>query len=201
MEQKISLSSMPGAMRWLTVPAGWDTDGVAGLRIQAGPKTDMFVDPFGSGSWLNAPWLVCSAPEGDFQLSARVDLDGNDTYDAGALAVWADEGRWAKLCLERSPDAENLVISVVTRRSSDDANCFVVDGSSIWLRVSRRGRGLAFHASHDGQHWIFVRQFDLGAETLQIGFGAQAPTGSGCAVRFDSISFAATTIGDLRDGS
>ncbi len=201
MQSWVALSAMPSELRWEVSPASFAADGVAALRIGAGAHTDLFVDPRGEGTFHNAPRALGRVPDGDFQLSARVSLAGNATYDAGALVLWADEARWAKLCLERSPQGGNLVISVVTRRSSDDANCFAVDGSQIWLRMSRLGRATAFHASHDGQRWIFVRHFDLGAETVQVGFGAQAPTGPGCVADFDSISFTPTTLDDLRDGS
>ena len=95
-----------------------------------------------------------------------------------------------------------MVVSVVTRESSDDANGFVADMSSIWLRVSRRGAAYAFHASPDGAHWEFVRHFALAStEPMQVGFVAQSPRGDGCTVNFSDVAFATSPPGDLRDGS
>ncbi len=75
------------------------------------------------------------------------------------------------------------VCTVVTRGHSDDANSFTVDGSSVWLRVSRTGRAFAFHASRDGKKWIFIRLFTLGDEketdAALVGFMAQSPMGRG----------------------
>ncbi|MCO6717042.1 DUF1349 domain-containing protein, partial [Streptomyces sp. CHB19.2] len=78
--------------------------------------------------------------------------------------------------------------TVVTRGHSDDCNSFPVDGSSVWLRVSRTGRAFAFHASLDGEHWTFVRLFTLDAEketgAALVGFMTQSPMGEGCVVTY-----------------
>jgi len=201
MDPKISLSSMPMQLRWDARPVRCADNSGGQLEVEAGPQTDLFVDPSGDSTRLNAPRLIGTPPGGDFQFSARVTVRFAGTYDAGALLLWVDEARWAKLCFERSPAGENMVVSVVTRRSSDDANCFVVDGSTVWLRISRLARAAAVHACLDGQHWQFVRYFDLGVEGGQIGFVTQAPMGNGCSATFEDVRFVAGRLGDLRDGS
>jgi uncharacterized protein len=56
--------------------------------------------------------------------------------------------------------------------------------------------------SADGARWRFVRHFALhGVETPLIGFEAQSPTGLGCAVTFDDLSFGTDPPANLRDGS
>jgi len=94
-----------------------------------------------------------------------------------------------------------MVVSVVTREASDDANGFVASANQIWLRVGRLGPAFAFHASTDGQTWDLVRHFalDLG-ETANLGFLAQSPTGTGCTAIFDAIRFAPERLQDLRGG-
>lgn len=206
MDPRISLASMPMVLRWDAAPVRFETEGAQHARIVAGPKTDLFVDPGGDVTNLSAPRLIGRPPDGDFVFSARVNVQHVSTYDAGVLLVWADEERWAKLCFERSPDGGNMVVSVVNRRSSDDANAFVVDrsvvdGSTVWLRIARLGRAIAFHASLDGEVWRFVRHFDLGVEAIQIGFEAQSPVGPGCTVTFDEVTFSQRRLSDLRDGS
>ena len=86
---------------------------------------------------LNAATLLGVPPDGDFQFSARVTVGFASTYDAGVLLLWVDDRHWGKLCFEFSPAGEPMVVSVVTRGVSDDANAFVVDGRTVWLRVSR----------------------------------------------------------------
>ena len=129
-------------LRWLVAPQSWSVAGEASLEVDAGPRTDWFVDPQRAREpVLNAPALVGDAG-GDFLLSARVTVDFAGTYDAGVLFVYVSEGVWAKLCFEYSPQREPMVVSVVTREVSDDCNSFVVDGNSVWLRVARRRAGL-----------------------------------------------------------
>jgi regulation of enolase protein 1 (concanavalin A-like superfamily) len=204
MDDTITLATLPMSVRWEALPAAWSTEP---LRIEAGPGTDLFVDPAGDATYLTAPRLLGTPPEGDFQLSATVSVDFADSFDAGVLLLWADERRWAKLCFELSPQGEPMVVTVVTRGSSDDANAFLVDGGKVRLRISRVGPAFAFHASVPSpsgsavERWSFVRYFDLGAEGVRVGFEAQSPTGKGSAATFEDIRFVPERLVDLRDGS
>ena len=169
--------------------------------IAAGPRTDWFVDPGTGDAKLDAPGLV-GRVAGDFLLSARVEVEFASTFDAGVLALWRDEATWAKLCFEYSPDREAMVVSVVTRATSDDCNSTVVAGNFVWLRMARIGRQFAFHSSSDGSSWRLVRHFALtDDDEIEVGFVAQSPRGEGCEARFTEIRFAATTLADLRNGT
>ena len=96
-----------------------------------------------------------------------------------------------------------MVVSVVTRGVSDDANGPVIDGTTVWLRLSRLGATYAFHHSLDGKRWHFTRLFVLRGQRADaaIGFLAQSPTGEACDVRFEDVSFRPATLADVRDGS
>jgi regulation of enolase protein 1 (concanavalin A-like superfamily) len=146
--------------------------------------------PSSAGLW-RVDETVGAVTEGDFQFSARVTAGFASTFDAGVLLLWLDERRWAKLCFEFSPAGEPMVVSVVCRGVSDDANAFAVRGRSVWLRVSRVDRVYAYHASLDGRAWQMIRVFVLDDETSRdkIGFEGQSPTGEGCSVTFDEIRF------------
>jgi hypothetical protein len=191
-------------------PAGaWKFDEQTGTVVAtAGPHTDIFIDPGGATtldaeSVLNAATLLGSVPAGDFMLSARATVGFGATYDAGVLLLWIDERHWGKLCFEFSPARKPMVVSVVTRGVSDDANAFVVPGPSVWLRLSRIDQAYAYHASTDGKQWQMVRYFRVSESpaSVRIGFEAQSPTGDGCTVTFDDICFVAERLSDLRDGS
>jgi uncharacterized protein len=186
----------------------WQRDEQVAAVVAAAPaRTDLYLDPGASpaaaASTLDAPTLLGTPPEGDFQLRARVKVGFQSTYNAGVLLLWADERNWAKLCFELSPAAEPMVVSVVTRGVSDDANAFVVPERAVWLRVSRVDRVYAFHASTDATTWRMVRVFSLGSSVSdhRVGFEAQAPTGEGCTVTFDDLDFTGHRLMDLRDGS
>jgi uncharacterized protein len=179
----------------------WRREGA--LVAEAPGHTDFYVDPAGGEPSVNAPTLLGLPPAGDFQFSARVAVDFKSQYDAGVLLVWGDAQTWGKFCFEFSPASEPMVVSVVTRGVSDDANAYVVGQRSLWMRVSRVGGVYAFHASADGQAWTLVRVFSLGDDVAghRVGFEAQSPTGDGCTVTFDDVRFAQQRLADLRDGS
>ena len=192
-----------------TAIGDWRIDEETGtITALAAPRTDIFIDPArgttpGAESTLNAATLLGAAPDGDYQLSARVSVDFAATYDAGVLLVWVDERRWAKLCFEFSPAGEPMIVSVVCRGVADDANACVVAQRWVWLRVSRIDQAYAYHASVDGRTWQLIRYFSLddGAGSARIGFEAQSPTGEGCRVSFDEIRFVSTRLAELRNGS
>jgi regulation of enolase protein 1 (concanavalin A-like superfamily) len=170
------------------------------ISMSAGPRTDLFVDPGGGPAVLDAPMML-GATDGDFLLSARVSAELRATFDAGALMLHAGDRTWAKLALERSPQGEAMIVSVVTRGVSDDANGAVAMGDGVWLRVARIGGACALHASADGERWDLVRHFALDApDGLAAGFLAQSPTGEGCTATFDHVRFVGRTLADLRDG-
>jgi regulation of enolase protein 1 (concanavalin A-like superfamily) len=186
------------------------------VTVSAQPHTDIFIDPVsgsaGAGadavlnaeSMLNAATLLGRAPEGDFLLSARVTVGFASTFDAGVLLLWLDDQHWGKLCFELSPAGDPMVVSVVCRGVSDDANAFVVPSRSVWLRISRIQRAFAYHASLDGKSWQMIRVFalnDAGASPGMVGFECQSPTGDGCSVTFDEIRFVPERLANLRDGS
>jgi regulation of enolase protein 1 (concanavalin A-like superfamily) len=207
MTDLLELSGLPFPVR--PSHAGvWRADPQGSVMATAPAHTDFYVNPGGEDSadaesLLNAATLLGLPPAGDFQFSARVTVDFRAQYDAGVLLLWIDERHWAKFCFEFSPASEPMVVSVVTREVSDDANAFVVPDRSVWLRVSRIGRVYAYHASTDGNRWTLVRVFTLGDTVTghRIGFEAQSPTGDGCTVTFDDIRFAPHRLDDLRDGS
>jgi regulation of enolase protein 1 (concanavalin A-like superfamily) len=195
----VNLVVLPFELRWLTQPVSFGHED-GRLRIEAGPRTDWFVDPGGeSAPVATGPALVGRAA-GDYLLSARVTVDFAATFDAGVLMLHADELHWAKLCLELSPDGRPTVVSVVTRGVSDDCNSFAVDGNSVRLRIAKIGPAFAFHASTSSERWELIRHLSLGAIDPEVGFEAQSPTGDGCTATFDDLRFEPRRLADLRSG-
>lgn len=171
-----------------------------GLSISAGPRTDWFIDPDGGPVIDNAPALLMPT-SGPWMLSAAVTAEHAATYDAAVLVVRHSERRWAKLCLERSPQGQVMVVSVVTRDTSDDCNSLPIELSPVHLRISRLAHAYAFHYSTDGSFWHLVRYFSLGTdEDPELGFLAQSPTGHGCTAEFRRIRFSPDKLGDVRSG-
>jgi regulation of enolase protein 1 (concanavalin A-like superfamily) len=198
---QVTIPALPLPLRWLQQPQDWESSDGA-LSISAGPRCDLFVDPGGaiSAGVEKPPMLVCD-PDGDFALSARVSVDFAATYDAGVLVLFRDDSHWAKLCFERAPSGQPMVVSVVNERVSDDCNHFPVAGTHIWFRVARGGSCFAFHTSTDGAQWQLVRYFGFDdASGIAVGFEAQSPLGEGCRATFDEIRYEAGGLADLRSG-
>jgi regulation of enolase protein 1 (concanavalin A-like superfamily) len=195
---EFTLTGVPLEFRWTVPPTECGLhDGV--LTAIAAATTDVFVHPASAQVTLNAPRALAALPDGDWQLSARVRVGFRDSFDAGVLLLWGDDTQWAKLCFERSPAGQPMVVSVVCRGVADDANAWPVHDEYVWLRVTRTGGAYAFHASDDGSRWEFVRHFAL--TPSHVGFGVQAPVGSGCEAVFDHVTFTPAAPSDLRDGS
>lgn len=181
----------------------WSFTEDSAIHVSAPPRTDLFVSPVDSTRTVNAPTLLGDPGPGDFQFSARVSVGFAATFDAGVLLVWHDETSSAKLCFENSPEGRPMIVSVVTRGLSDDANASTVADARVWLRISRIDSSYAFHSSRDGQQWELIRVFALNSPpaTHLLGLLAQSPTGEGCDVTFDALTFTRTRLRDLRDGS
>jgi regulation of enolase protein 1 (concanavalin A-like superfamily) len=186
--------------RWLSAPCEADI-GEDRLTLAGLADTDLFTDPRREKApKLSAPAFVTPLA-GDFVLGARVEVDFASAFDGGGLVAYADEGRWAKLAFECSPEIEPGIVSVVTHGVSDDCNSWPVTAGHTWLRVARIGGALAFHASDDGARWRLVRHFALDpGDSVDAGFIAQAPHGPACEVRFTEIRLERRTLADIRSG-
>jgi uncharacterized protein len=94
----------------------WRVDEATGaVLVSAGPHTDIFIDP-GDGdagenanlnaeSMLNAATLLGDAPDGDFQLSARVTVDFASTFDVGVFLLCWTNGTGPNCALNSRPQA------------------------------------------------------------------------------------------------
>ena len=193
-----TLSGLPGELQWKNQPVDSKVE-FGTLTIVAGELTDWFIDPSGVVNKGNAPIALFAPPDEQFTLRARVSVDFEATFDAGVLFVYESETSWAKLCFELSPQGKPMVVSVVTKGSSDDCNSLPIEGSSIYLRVARQGQAFAFHYSLDGRVWNLVRYFSLGAlSNLQMGLSSQAPTGTRCSATFAEVEYRQGALKDIR---
>ncbi len=197
----IKHAAIPVDMQWMNDPVAWQIDGQNRLTIAAGKATNWFIDPMGGRAEASGPVAAFTPENKNFILSAKVHVDFASTFDAGALQVHAQPDHWIKLAFEYSPQGKPMIVSVVTRGTSDDCNAVPIDGREIYLRLSRSAPTFALHYSHDGAYWHMVRYFTLGqTETIKVGFAAQSPTGTGCTAVFSEINFRYETLTDLRGG-
>lgn len=192
-------AALEGA-RWFGASCEVEVSSSGASTLAAPAASDWFHDPTKDTRVRSAPMLL--APfEGPASLRATVQVDHRGPFDAGVLMVFEDDETWAKACFERAPDGRNLVVTVVTRGHSDDANAFEVAGDTVHLRISHLGASYAVHASVDGDRWEFVRHMRLtGAPRAWWGIGVQAPVGGGCSATFTDVQVRRERRTDLRDG-
>ncbi len=201
MSDSFTLASIPGSLTWKNQPLKSTSDAEGQISMTTGPQTDWFIHPTGEPVQADAPIALFTPPDSTFQLQAKVIVDFAATYDAGTIFVYAYDTLWAKLCFEYSPQGQPMVVSVVTRGVSDDCNSVIIEDRSVYLRLYREDRVLAFHYSRDGRYWHFVRHFSLGdVEQVAVGFSAQSPLGDGCEVIFSEIRYTPSPLSDLRSG-
>ena len=170
------------------------------VELVAGPRTDIFCPPDGSPPTLNAPALLANLYNEDFVLMAHVEAELQSLFDAGALLVWQGDRSWAKFAIERSPEGQATVVTVVTRGLSDDCNSVALVQPSAHLRIARMDDAFAFHLQV-ASRWQLIRHFVLNAGNVYVGFEAQSPTGEGCTARFQQIRAEQRRLNDVRDGT
>lgn len=196
-----TLPGWPASFTWLRPPVAWRLEADGRLRMRAGPRSDWFTDPETGEAVDAAPVALAEVRDDTFLVSAHAAVTGGAAFDAAAIQIRAAEDRWAKLGVEYSPQGRPMIVSVVTRGRSDDANAVELAEPAAHLRVARTPQALAFHWSADGRTWHLVRHFSLGpVVALRAGFSVQSPRGEGCEAVFAEMMFRRARLGDLRSG-
>jgi hypothetical protein len=195
-----TIPGLPNPLRWQGEPQHWELADDGTLMVTAGRLTDWFVNPDTGEAFDNAPAALMPV-DGPCMLRALVMAEHAATYDAGVLTVYHAPDVWGKICIELSPQGQVMIVSVVTRGTSDDCNSMIIDGHSAYLRLAKLDRAYAFHYSADGRYWHMIRHFSLG-DTLeaQIGFLAQSPRGESCTASFSEIAYVPEKLEDIRSG-
>ena len=194
--EKSTERNLHSELSWMNEPASWEfIDGI--LQIDVAESSDFFQDPARVNVRSSAPFLYCEA-DGDFSLTARVDVDMFDAYDSGCIMVMVDQQNWAKLCFELV-DHIPTIVSVVTKGISDDCVSEKLGKNKPYLRVLRSGNCFGFHYSLDAINWTLVRFFGMDApRKVKIGVVGQCPVGKGTRVRFENFDLEMTKISDAR---
>lgn len=195
------LDNMPAPFCWHGEAPAWKVAASGSLCFSSGPRCDHFCDPASGRATASSPCALMALDEPFFVFGARAALVGSGTFDAAVLFARAADDSYAKLCLEISPAGDPMIVSVVTRGTSDDSNSVVLAAPQAYLRVARTPNTLAFHYSLDARVWHMVRYFTLGAPaTMRVGFSAQSPLADGCEASFSEIFYRRGELADLRSG-
>lgn len=160
------------------------------LTMRASRMTDWFNFPSSIAQNTSAPTLALKCNR-DCDLSCRVSPRFTAHFDAAFLLVHQDNGEYAKLSFERSPDGKNKIVSCVAIVESNEVEEAVVEGEFAHLKVTRRGRVFSLWYSEDGKGWKLARRFFFTNPKARacVGFAVQSPIGLGGVATFDNLSF------------
>lgn len=172
---------------WINEPDVWTLED-GKLKVQAPANSDFFIDEEGPIVRDSAPYFYINV-KGDFALTTRVNVDMNFTYDSACLMIMGDDRTWAKICYENWLD-EPAIVSVVTKKTSDDCPSYKIGNVIPYLKVLRSDNNFGFHYSLDGKSWTIIRYFNLEVgEEIKVGVAAQCPVGKGCDIEFEFFEF------------
>ena len=193
------IKNIPYSLQKLNDPMNIAITGDSVLTILARERTNLFNSPGGNFYVQNAPMLLFR-PDSNFVLKAKVTADLKEVYDVAALVIYHDKDLWAKLCFENSANKEALVVSVVTRKYSDDCNSFRLSNNYVYLAISKKGNEFSFHYSEDNVNWEMVRQFKLEFpnDNIMVGFAAHCAVSKEFSADFSEIQYSDTALKNMR---
>ena len=175
---------------WLNEPEEWAFTDETGVVIMAPSSSDFFCDPALVNVRHSAPFLYKEV-RGDFQITTKTRVDMVSQYDSSCVMFRLDTENWAKLCFEFDGSSPSIV-SVVTRNGlSDDCNHRSIEGSEMYLRMTKVGNVISMFFSQDDVHWNLARYFGFEIPNqFQLGIVAQSPIGSGTQACFYYLDLA-----------
>ena len=194
-QDSVRIKSIPYGMFWVNQAAKFSTKGNE-LIMVAGEKTDMFRDPNVTYNTDNAPKLLFK-PDQDFVLITAIEHSFASKWDGGAIVLKQDSLNWIKFCFEKDYTGARRVVSVVTKKISDDCNSVEIKTNKVFYKLAKADNVITLYYSLDGKKWFLIRhlQFDTD-KNFTLGFLAQSPTGKKCEVKFSDISYQAKKIKD-----
>ncbi len=172
------------------------------LVLKGEAKTDNFNDPDGNLSNSTAPVLLSKVDNGQpFTFTAKITPTFTSTYDAGALYIYLNKNWWFKFAFERDERTRTRAVTVRTMETSDDNNHDIIDGASVYMKISSDTKTIGFYYSLDNKTWQLVRLFrnDYPTDTW-LGLSSQSPLGNGTSTTFEECSLTTTSIKDFRLG-
>jgi uncharacterized protein len=183
------IASIPHKLEIYNSPINCSIIGDTIVELASIGKTNLFNNPNGKYYVQDAPMLLFE-PDTDFVFSAKVFGNLKDIYDVAALVIFQDNDTWAKLCFENSVDKEATIVSVVTRKYSDDCNSISIDDNFAYLSIVKKGNEFSFFYSKDGHKWKLIRHFRLDLnQNIKIGFAVHCSRGNGFSAKFSDIKY------------
>ena len=194
-----NIKAIPFQLKVINDPLELEFEHDSIIKITSKEKTNLFNSPGNNFYRQNAPMLLFH-PNSNFVFTAKVRADLREVYDVAALVIYENKDLWAKLCYENSINKEPTVVSVVTRKLSDDCNSVKIEGGFVYLAMVKKGDEFSFHYSVDNRNWELVRHFNLECDStnLMIGFAVHCSRGDKFSAEFSDISYSNQLLENMR---
>jgi uncharacterized protein len=195
----VKIKGIPYLLKTYNDPLKLTVTGDSIINITSKGKTNLFNNPNGIYYVQTAPMLLFH-PDSNFIFRAKIRADLKEVYDVAALVIYQNNDLWAKLCFENSMNKEATVVSVVTRRYSDDCNSSKVNNNIVYLSIAKKGKEFSFHCSKDNKNWELIRHFRLESDDtdLKIGFTVHCSVGEQFSAVFSEINYSGGTLINMR---
>ena len=199
LDKKLHISNIPYPLSILNSPLDIKIENDAVIKIVSKGKTNLFNSPGDNFYKQDAPMLLFH-PDSNFTFCARVEADLVNVYDVAALVLYQNKDLWTKLCFENSIDKEATVVSVVTKRFSDDCNSIKINDNFVYLCVIKKADELSFHYSTDNVNWHLIRHFriDFNESKLMVGYAVHCSRGDSFSAEFSDIKYSPNALDNMR---
>ncbi|REG96146.1 DUF1349 domain-containing protein [Flavobacterium aquicola] len=179
-----------------------DTKG--NILFHVGEKKDYFSDPNNKLSNNTAPILLSKLDNTKpFTLIAKVSPEFTESglYNAGVLYLYANDSFYQKFCFEQDERGNHRIVTVRTIGTSDDNNHDVVQGKTVYMKISSDTKTVASYYSLDNKNWQMVRLYKNNYPSeIWTGISAQCPVDKGTTSYFEDISLEQKSVTDFRLG-
>ncbi len=195
----INIKSIPYKLYLKNEAVSVSTPGDTMLLLESPAKTNLFVSPNGKYNNQMAP-MVLFKPDSSFVFKAKVSAKLKEVYDVATLLIYQDSEYWAKFCYENSVEKKPTIVSVVTRKYSDDCNSSSIAKEYAYMAIVKKGMEVSFHYSPDGNEWKLIRHFRLQkTDNIQLGFAVHCSRGNGFKAAFSDIAYSSKIPDNLRN--
>lgn len=170
------------------------------LYMNSNTKTD-FIKSAVSKSKVSTAAYLFQEVTGDFTIKAKVSHEFLGVYDACGMMAYEDNDLWAKCAFELTNFGTHTIVSVITNKTSDDANGVNLEGNEVWLQLARKGDTFAIHYGIEENKLFKVRVFSLPMkQTIKVGFVTQSPNAEGSEMKFEHFSLVNKAPENIRTG-
>ncbi len=197
-EQK-HITSIPFSLTEFNSPINLEILDDSSVKFTSNGKTNLFNSPGGTYYKQNAPMLLFH-PDSNFIFTAKVEATLKEVYDVAALVLYQNNDLWAKLCYENSIAKKETVVSVVTKKYSDDCNSIQIPNNYIFLSIAKKGNEISFHCSLDNKNWYLVRHFrmNFNNDDLYVGFAIHCSKADKFTAEFSNIKYYSSSLDKMR---